>query len=215
MIRYAATLLFAYSAVVLGSSEEMHRVNGSVSVDPGQQVGDVSTVNGSINVGGRARVDGAETVNGSIRLDAGAAARAVETVNGSITIGEDATVTEGVEAVNGKVRLARGARVGGALENVNGEFRIEGAFVGGGIRTMNGDIHVGTGSRVEGGIHVEKTQGRNWPWQGREDPPRITIESGAVVTGPLRFEREVDLHVGEGVTLGPVSGIEPRRHALP
>lgn len=213
MTRYLATLLFAVSAVALGSAGDISKVNGSISVERGQQAGDVATVNGSITVGDEARVRDVETVNGSIRLGQRAEARSVESVNGSITLAEDALVSDDVSAVNGKLTLSRGARVDGSVENVNGDFRVEGATVRGRVATVNGDVHVGTGSLVEGGILVEKPGG--WNWSKSERLPRVTIESGAVVNGTLRFEREVELHVAEGAVIGPVEGVAPRRPAAP
>lgn len=176
MLRYVGTLVFAFSAVALGSAGDISKVNGSIDVAAGQQAGDVSTV------------------------------------NGSIVIAEDAVVSEGVNAVNGKLTLRRGARVEGRLENVNGDFVLEGATVGGGIETVSGDVLVGAGSRVENGIHVEKSRG--WS-RNKSDRPRVTIESGAVVNGTLEFEREVDLYVGAGAVVGPISGVAPQRHSLP
>ena len=35
-----------------------------------------------------------------------------------------------------------------------------------------------------------------------------------VVDGTLRFEREVDLYLGNGVEVGPVEGVEPRRYPI-
>ena len=212
MIRYVATLLYAFSAVALGSSGNLSKINSSIEVDAGQQAGDVSTVNGSITIGSEARVRDVETVNGSIRIDPRAEARSVETVNGAISLGEGAVVSEEVSAVNGTLTLRRGSRVDGRVENVNGDFRLEGATVRGGLGTVNGDLFVGAGSRVDGGIRVEKPSG--WSWN-KSDRPRVTIESGAVVNGTLEFEREVDLHVGAGAVVGPVEGVAPQRHALP
>jgi DUF4097 and DUF4098 domain-containing protein YvlB len=80
MFRYVATLLYAFSAVALGSSDDFDKVNGSIEVEPGREVGDVSTVNGSITIGSNARVQGVETVNGRIRLEPKATAQSVETV---------------------------------------------------------------------------------------------------------------------------------------
>jgi DUF4097 and DUF4098 domain-containing protein YvlB len=212
MIRYVATLMFAFSAVALGASGNISKVNSSIRIDDGGQAGDVSTVNGSITIGRDASVREAGTVNGSIRLDERASAESVGTVNGAVTLGEGALVEEDVSAVNGKLTIRRGARVGGRLENVNGEFLLEGATVGGGIETVNGDIVVGAGSRVDGGITVEDTN--SWKWRSMSRNPRLTIESGAVVNGPLRFEREVDLYLGDGVVTGPVEGVEPRRYPI-
>lgn len=44
--------------------------------------------------------------------------------------------------------------------------------------------------------------------------PRITIEQGVTVEGPLHFEREVELYVAPGVTLPPVEGVQPQRFTL-
>lgn len=212
MFRYVAVLLYAYAAVALGATLDISKVNGSIEVEAGQQVRDVSTVNGSIRVGSDARVRDVETVNGSVRLDPRAAAESVETVNGSVTFDEGVVVTGDASAVNGRMTLQRGARVEGRLENVNGSFDLDGATVRGGIETVNGDVTVGTGSRVENGIHVEKNRG--WSWN-KSSRPRITIESGATVEGPLVFEREVDLYVGSSAVIGPVEGVAPVRHTLP
>jgi DUF4097 and DUF4098 domain-containing protein YvlB len=212
MYRYVGALIFAFSAVALGSAGDISKVNGSIAVAAGQQAGDVSTVNGSVTIGSGGQVRDVETVNGSVRLETRSTARAVETVNGSIVIAEEAVVSEGVNAVNGKLTLLRGARVAGRLDNVNGDFALEGATVGGGIGTVNGDVLVGAGSRVENGIHVEKSRG--WS-SNKSDRPRVTIESGAVVNGTLEFEREVDLYVGASAVVGQIVGVAPRRHSLP
>jgi len=97
--------------------------------------------------------------------------------------------------VNGSLTLRQGAKVAGGLENVNGSMLVEGARVAGGIETVNGDIRLATGSHVTGGIHVEEHKS-SW-WKGKNSRnPRITIEQGVTVEGPLHFERAVDLYVG-------------------
>jgi len=93
--------------------------------------------------------------------------------------------------------------------NVNGDIVLDGATVRGGIQTTNGDIRIGAGSSVDGGIHVEKPGG--WGWNKSNRLPRVTIESGAVVNGTLRFDREVELAVADGVTVGPIEGVAPKR----
>ena len=128
-------------------------------------------------------------------------------------MGAGAQVSEGIEAVNGSLTLRKGAKVAGGLENVNGAMLLEGAQVDGGIETVNGDIRLATGSQLTGGIHV-KAQKSSW-WKGADSRnPRITIEQGATVEGPLHFEREVDLYVAPGVTLPPVQGVQPKRFTL-
>jgi DUF4097 and DUF4098 domain-containing protein YvlB len=211
MIRYVATLLFAFSAVALGDG--ISKVNGSIRVDDGQRTGDVSTVNGSITVGRDAQVGDVDTVNGSVRLGPGATAEAADTVNGDVVLDERVQVKGSVDTVNGEMTLRNGASVGGSLENVNGEIQLQGAQVAGHIETVNGDVFVGAGSRVDGGIHVEKSEG--WFKRKPSRNPKVTIESGAVVAGPLHFEREVDLYVGPGATIGPVEGVPPKRYSLP
>jgi DUF4097 and DUF4098 domain-containing protein YvlB len=211
MTRYLATLLFACSAVALGSTGNISKVNSSIMVERGQQAGDVTTVNGSITVGDDASVRDVETVNGSIRLGQRAQAQGIATVNGGISLDQGALVSENVSAVNGKLTLRRGARVDGRLENVNGDVVLEEATVRGGLETVNGDVRVGAGSRVDGGILVEKPGG--WSWS-KSNLPRITIESGATVNGTLRFEREVELQVGNGAVIGAVEGVVPRRTRL-
>ncbi|MCM2310767.1 MAG: hypothetical protein NDI84_05115 [Steroidobacteraceae bacterium] len=211
MTRYLFTLLFAFSAVAFGATGNISKVNSSISVDAGQQAGDVSTVNGSITIHEDARVRDVETVNGSIKLHARAQANEAETVNGDVTLAEDVLVSGNVETVNGEITLRRGARVDGDLENVNGDFEIDGATVRGGLETTNGDVRIGAGSRVEGGLLVEKPSG--WGWNHSKRLPRVTIESGAVVSGSLRFEREVELQVASDATVGPIEGVAPKRIA--
>ena len=66
-----------------------------------------------------------------------------------------------------------------ASSNVNGAIRLESAHVGGGIETVNGDIDVGSGSHVDGGIHVREA-GR---CQLSPNVPTIVIGPGATVNG--------------------------------
>jgi DUF4097 and DUF4098 domain-containing protein YvlB len=219
LTRCILTILYAYSAVALGAASasigNVSRVNGSVTIEQGQQAGEVSTVNGSVSVGADARVGGVETVNGSVKIAERAVVNAAGTVNGGIVVGTGAEVVGNVEAVNGSMTLRPGARVGGGVRNVNGDILVDGAAVGGGLSTTNGDIRLTTGASVAGGIHVEQNR-RSWFsfGNGSSDNPRITIEQGAVLRGPLHFEREVDLYVAPGVVLPEVQGVAPRRHAL-
>ncbi len=215
--RCALTVLFAFSAVVLGdaaqAADDISKVNGSVKIEPGQQVGDVSTVNGSVIIGAGARAGAVETVNGSLKIEDKAVVGSAETVNGSITVGAEAEVQKGIAAVNGSLTLRKDAKVAGGLENVNGSMLVEGARVDGGIETVNGDIRLATGSHLAGGIHVEE-QKASW-WKGKDSRnPRITIEQGVTVEGPLHFEREVDLYVAPGLNLPPVQGVQPQRFTL-
>jgi hypothetical protein len=185
-------------------------VNGSVDVPPGESVETAATVNGAVNVGDGATVGKTATVNGAIRLGQNVTAASAKTVNGGIKVGSGSKVTNDVIAVNGGIDLAKGAEVVGRVTNVNGSIRLDAAHVGRGITTFNGDVHVGTGSRVEGGIHVEKPEGSG-DWM--HNVPRIVIEPGAVVEGPLKFEREVRLYVSESAQIGPVEGATVEKYS--
>ncbi|MGD9599489.1 MAG: hypothetical protein AB7G76_16220 [Steroidobacteraceae bacterium] len=206
-MRAQAAMLCAVLLAACMGPDGSERVNGSVEVAAGQPPADASTVNGRIRIAPEASVKAASTVNGSIAIGARASAESATTVNGAITVGEGARVTGDVTAVNGAVTLRRGADVGGELQNVNGTFTLEGAHVGRGIRTVGGDITVGTGSRVEGGITYEPTTGFSLSFT--KHVPRIVIGPGAIVQGPLKFAREVELHVSDRAQIGDVSGATP------
>jgi DUF4097 and DUF4098 domain-containing protein YvlB len=183
------------------------RINGTVSVAAGQSATDASTVNGAIHVAPDAAVLEATTVNGSITLGDRATATSAATVNGGITVGALARVAGDVTTVNGALTLKTGADVQGDLQNVNGRITLEAAHLGGGIETVAGDITVGADARVDGGIAVRKPQGFSISFS--KNVPVIVIGPGAMVKGPLKFEREVKLLVSDRATIGPVSGATP------
>lgn len=186
---------------------DIDKVNGSIRLEAGQLGGDLQTVNGSIYLADNAKADSVDTVNGEIELSAGTEASSLETVNGSITVGERSQVRESVEAVNGAIKIERGATVNGAVSNVNGRISIESAHVGGGLSTVQGDIEIGAGSRVDGGIVVERPSGLNW---GRNRNPRVVVGPDAVVGGKLVFKREVDLYVSKSARVGSIEGATPK-----
>ena len=178
-------------------------VNGSIRVPAGLHSGALGTVNGSINIEDNAVVGTASTVNGSIHMGAKATAASLTTVNGEVTVAQDGRVSGEVTTVNGAMTLSNGAEVAGALRNVNGRMMLSAAHVTGGLRTVGGDIDITGGSRVDGGIHVEKSSG----WFNIETrKPRIVIGPGAVVQGDLRFDRDVQLYVSDKATVGPITG---------
>lgn len=182
-------------------------INGPVSVGPGQQTNqDVTTVNGAVTVGDGAKIKGATTVNGSITFGSNVTAESAKTVNGAVKIGESTHVSGPVLTVNGEVTLAKSADVQGKVANVNGAIHLASAHVGGGIGTVAGDIDVGSGSRVEGGIHVESST-----FNSSMKVPRIVIGPDAVVQGTLKFDHEVKLYVSDTATIGPVEGATPEK----
>ncbi len=186
-----------------------HTVNGTVQVPDGQKTGDLSTVNGSIQVGSDVTLASAQTVNGSITLGDRTTADSLTTVNGSISLEDGARVAQTVRAVNGSLTLRSGADVGGSLINVNGTIQLNAAHVGGSITTSNGDITVEGASHVDGGILVQKPP---TGWFQFKHEPRIVIGPGSVVTGSLRFDRQVELYVSDKAKIGPVTGTTPLRY---
>ncbi|MEI7035398.1 hypothetical protein [Fulvimonas yonginensis] len=205
-LAFALALAFCLPLAAVAGDDDIDKVNGTARVEAGQHAGDVSTVNGAVRVGDNATVREASTVNGSIELGTHVQAASVGTVNGAVTVGADSRIQGKVEAVNGSIRLARNVDVGGRVSNVNGQIALDGAHVAGGLETVGGDIEVGAGSRVEGGILVDKPGG--WfHFEGR--PPHVVIGPHAVVQGTLEFRRDVVLEVSDSAQIGPVKGATP------
>jgi hypothetical protein len=180
-------------------------VNSPVTVSAGQKTGDIASVNGSVMVEDGATVGSAASVNGAVSLGSKVTADSVKTVNGRVEIGDSAHVNGSVLTVNGAVDLENAADVSGKVTSVNGSISLVAAHVGGGIKAVNGDIDVGAGSRVEGGIHVEKPGGAN----ASLNSVRVIIGPNAVVTGGMRFDRPVKLYVSDSAQIsGSVEGAE-------
>ena len=191
------------------ASDDTSKVNGSIRIDDGKTVGDLDTVNGSIHLGEHGQAEKVSTVNGSINIGDDASIHSADTVNGRISIGKRARVSGEVDAVNGSLTLDEGSDVSGDVANVNGSIRLDKAHVGGTIKTVKGDIEIGADSRVDKGIHVEKSN--SWfDWGNDSDKPlRVVIGPRAVVTGRLLFERTVELHVSDSAQIGEVEGATP------
>jgi DUF4097 and DUF4098 domain-containing protein YvlB len=184
-------------------------INGPVSVAAGQKTGDISAVNGSVNIGDGATVQSAMTVNGPVTLGSDVTAQSVKTVNGEVKVGRGSKISGGVKTVNGAVILDSNVDVQGEIANINGAIRLTSAHVGGGIKTINADIDVGSGSRVEGGIHVEKP---GISTDSDAHVPRIVIGPNATVNGGMTFERNVRLYVSDSAQIGgPIEGATPEK----
>lgn len=203
-LAFALTLAFCLPLAAMAGDGDIDKVNGTARVEAGQHAGDVSTVNGAVRIGDNAVVQEASTVNGSVELGSHVQATSLETVNGAVTVGADSRIQHTIETVNGTIRLEHNADVGGKVSNVNGAIVLDAAHVGGGLGTVGGDIEVGAGSRVEGGILVDKPGG--WFHWGESRPPHIVIGPHAVVQGTLDFRREVVLDVSDSAQIGPVKG---------
>ena len=202
--RTALFLALALSAGSAYAQQDISKVNGSITAEAGQTVGELETVNGSIRINSGAVTDDAGTVNGSITVNEKATTGSLETVNGSIRLERDVTVNGSIETVNGSVFVDRGGKVRNNVETVNGAIGLVATQLGGGIQTVNGDITVGIESVVKGGIKIEKSN--SWLQNKPKRDPRVIIGPNAVVEGALVFERPVKLYVHKTARIGPVTG---------
>jgi hypothetical protein len=190
-------------------SNGSHAINGSIHVSAGKSGGEVTTINGSIRADDNAQITEGHTVNGNISLGNHATATSLTTVNGGISLGEGAKVSATVTTVNGTLALRPGSQVGGRLANVNGTIILAAATVNGGINTVNGNIDIGANSHVQGGIMVHKPSTGFFHWWSDSDKPRVVVGPGAVVEGPMHFDRAVRLYVSDTATIGQVTGATP------
>ncbi len=190
------------------AGQDISHVNGGISTEDGQRYGDLDTVNGGVHVGRGTSADDVETVNGGITLEDQSKVGSVQTVNGGITAGQHVDIQRGAETVNGGIRVGFNSHVGGDVSTVNGGIVLQQSQVGGELGTVGGDITVGAHTVVHGGIHVDKPHGISW---GRQRVPRIVIGPDAVVEGPLRFERKVELFVHPSARIGAVTGATVQR----
>jgi acetyltransferase-like isoleucine patch superfamily enzyme len=213
MIRQLVIAVLAACVVpgVLLATEDTSKVLGSIEIAAGEHAGDLSTVNGSIHIHENAIVGHATTVNGGLHLDPHATASSLDTVNGGVHIGEGARITGTVHTVNGGIHMDNGSEATGEVSNVNGGIQLTSAHVGGNIMSVSGDVTIGANSHVDGGIKIEKNESGSLFHFGHDDVPTIVIGPGAVVKGPLTFERKVRLFVSDRATIGPVQGATPEK----
>ncbi len=212
-LQLALAVALAGTSAWAAPQQDIEKINGSISADAGQVVGNLETVNGSVRIETGARAGNAETVNGSITVAERAQVGDLETVNGSIRVARGVRIGS-METVNGSVFVDRGGNIGGDVSTVNGAIGLVDTDLAGDIETVNGNITVGAGSHVKGGIRVEKPS-RNWmPISiGKRKPMRIVIGINAVVEGPMVFEREVKLYVHQTARIGPVTGATAVRYS--
>lgn len=210
MIRQAMVTFLVASVVpaLAVANSDTSKVMGGIDIADGQHTGDVSTVNGGIHIGENATVGHANTVNGGVHLGAHSTAAELVTVNGGIHLDAGARVSGAVHTVNGGVHIDNGGDVTGDLSNVNGGIQIRAAHVGGNIETVNGEVDIGPNAHIDGGLHVQKNSNSLFHF-GTQSLPRVVIEPGTVIRGPLRFDRKVDLYVSDRATIGPVEGATP------
>lgn len=222
----AALALVLVSSALWAEGGNISKINGSIRVESGRQVGSVEAVNGSIDIGDSVTAGNVETVSGSIGIGSDSTVGTVNSVNGAVTLGhgtkaesidmvngrlrldQQAHVSGDVTSVNGAIELSKAAQIEGHLENVNGKIELDAARIGNGIKTTNGDIDIGSGSRVDGGILVKK---QDHGFFDNKRKPKITIGPDAVVNGTLKFEREVELHISDRAKVGEIVGATPIR----
>jgi cytoskeletal protein CcmA (bactofilin family) len=215
VLAVGATLAISYG-VAFGAGEEdsipgesrTSKINGSISIGPGEHTGDLSTVNGSILVGTDAVVGQVTTVNGNLNLESRATAKTATTVNGSIDVRDGVHVQGNVHAVSGSLHVKNAADISGDVTNVSGGIHVEGAHVGGSIDTSAGNIDVGPNAHIDGNVVVEKDNSRHLGFFNVPPPPEVVIGPGTVVKGTMRFERAVKLYVSDRAKIGAVEGAE-------
>jgi hypothetical protein len=200
-------LALLLSTAVCAQDESQYLFNGehSIRLAAGAEAGDLHTVHGSIRIGERSKVGDVKTVDGEVVLAKGSRASSVRSLDGAVQLEEDAKLVHGVSTAGGSIVLDDHADVAGRVSSADGEIRLKNAHVGGGILTRRGNINVGSGSRVENGIRVKQSFCLCID-AGLFSNPRIVIGPGAVVQGPLIFERKVTLYVSDTATIGDVVG---------
>lgn len=156
--------------------------------------------------GGALAQEDISKVNGGVSAEAGQTYRDLSTVNGGIRLGTDARVGRHIESVSGGVFVDRGGRVGGNVSTVNGAIGLVGTEVAGDVKTVNGDVTIGAGSRVRGGLTIDKPSSNWFPVTINRRSPRVIIGPDAVVEGPLEFKREVTLYVHTSARTGAITG---------
>ncbi|MFP4208606.1 MAG: hypothetical protein ACLFSC_08080 [Wenzhouxiangella sp.] len=182
----------------------LSNVNGPIEVGPGALVGSITNVNGLIELQAGAEAGPTESVNGAVALAPQTVIRGgISAVNGSIEIAEDSRVEGDVQTVNGRVSLKPNVAVQGKVANVRGRIELDGASAGA-IETTVGSIDLTGSTVVTGLLWVRAAQ------DGDNHVPRIVIGPGVRVTGPLRFDREVELLVHDTAEVGEIIGAEPQ-----
>ena len=116
-VTLALTLALVSTAAWTAPQQDIEKINGSISAEAGQVVGNLETVNGSIRVAQDVRIDGhVETVNGSVFVDRGGNVDGdVSTVNGAIGL-VDTDLSGGIETVNGDITVGVRSHVKGGIK---------------------------------------------------------------------------------------------------
>ena len=200
------------STAVCAQDENQYLFNGEqpIRLAADGEAGNLHTIHGSIHIGERSKAGDVKTIDGDVVLEKGARANSVRSLDGGVQLEEDAKIVHGVSTAGGSIVLDDHADVAGRVTTADGEIRLKNAHVGGGIVTRRGDINVGSGSHVENGIRVKGSFclciNAGLFSNPRVANLRVVIGPGAVVQGPLVFERKVTLYVSDTATIGDVVG---------
>lgn len=197
---------YLYSTSAHGAeARDISRINGSISIEPEDQVGDVSTVNGGIRVERRANARTVSTVNGGIELQDEVVVDEAETVNGSIRVGQEVQINGSLQSVNGGIRTGAGTVVEDGVQTVNGRVRLYNTQVHQDVQTSSGDIDIRDGSSVEGDVIVRGRMGWwNRLFHSSRRSPELTIDESSVVKGDIHLYQEVDLNIADGSVEGEI-----------
>jgi hypothetical protein len=212
----AGSILSLWLSIAVAAQDgEGHRYlfNGehSIRIAADVRAGELQAIDGSIRIGERSKVGDVKTVNGEIVLAKESRANSVRSLDGAVHLEESAKVVRQVSTAGGSIVLDDHSDVAGRVSTADGDIRLNDAHVGGGIVTRRGNINVGGGSRVETGIRVKRSFCLCLNAGVPSAKPRVVIGPGAVVQGPLVFERQVTLYVSEMATIGSVTGATPVR----
>ncbi len=113
-----------------GAQDNISKVNGSISAEPGQRYGKLDTVNGGIRVGEGVETGSIDTVNGGVKVADRARTGKIETVNGGVRLGREVISHGSVSTVNGSIFTDRGSQIEGGVETVNGGIGLVESRVG-------------------------------------------------------------------------------------
>ncbi|GAB5501305.1 MAG: hypothetical protein PsegKO_36160 [Pseudohongiellaceae bacterium] len=197
--------LFAASADA-SDIQHLSRINGSIDIDAGQNVGDVSTINGKVRISRDASAGSIDTINGGIAIHPGASITRAESVNGGIRIDRDVRVAESLKTVNGGIHTGPGSSVGSDIKTLNGKIELRNSRIVGDVQSANGDIELRDGTVVEGDIIIRGK--RSWLGRlfsfGNHQLSELEVDADSTVLGDVHLYREVELRISDDAQVGDI-----------
>jgi len=116
----AAVLILTLTAAGAKDNPDYTQIGHTITVAPGQKVGEVTCMGCSIHIRGQVTGD-ATTVGGNIFLeDQGQVGGEVTTVAGDVRLGSGVKIVGDLTVVGGEIRRAPAAQVGGDVTSVGG-----------------------------------------------------------------------------------------------